>query len=516
MEEKVIANIPNEMLFVGALYSDTELFVNYSRLVVSKYDFEDKLAKFFFDMGDLMFTTFSQEFNENSVNTFMIQEEERKKTYRMYGGWKNIKQAMDISNKEDIENYYNTLKKYSLLREYSRLGCDGLIKRLMELKQFPKLNANQISQMVRGKFDKTSTVIMVEKDSECISDNATQKVMNFITAPMIGTPLPFEIINSDIKGLMKERTIGFGMLSNGGKSRLFMDIACYLILCQDKKVGFFSNEMDSQRMFTCMITTIFNSKDIQKKYGWKLDRTENDTKLARYRNEKGEYINREYGTDGVPVLTDEEYVQYLKENSPEFNEVMKVTEFVENKMKNQLYFKNVGDDYSDETLIHEITKHHKLYNIEFFFYDTLKCYLKEDWTLMKQTATQLSNTVNRLKATLLFNCQLTDDAIHIDPLDLSSLNVASCKGIKHVADVLFLCKEIINSELYLYEYNQIDENWGDSCWTDLDPKFRWMVFKNDKTRDGDKTNVVMRFDLNRNTWVEYGEIRKKYIDKKKK
>lgn len=515
-EEKIlVSNVPNEVLMIGALCSNPELMINYSRVIVSQYDFSDEITKFLFDTLELMYNTYSQDFNENSVNTFMIQDEERKIKYRQYGGWKTIKKAMTISNVEDIENYYATLKKYSLLRELDALGCDGIVQKIMRTKNFQKLNAMKISQMIRGKLDKTSTIIMADKESDDLVDNATNRIKAYTTKPSVGIPTFWNTINNMTKGLLLQKLFCIGMLSNDGKSRMMMSLACHVAMIDKQRVLILSNEMDNESLFNCLMTTIINSKAVQEEYGWTATIKEEDLTLGRYKDESGKYIERMYDELGNSLESDEEYNERLEKQSKEFNEILRICDFVENNIKKYIIFKDVGGDFSDETLVHEIRKHEKLYGIKYYFYDTLKA-TTTDWMEIKTTATIIRETAKSLNGFSFADLQLTDDAIHVPPLELSSLNIASCKGLKHVCDYLFLIKEVPNHELYLYEYcSNDDKEWGEPVWKNLNPDYRYYIAKTDKNRKGSKVPVLFRIDLDYNTWIDLGIVRKKEFEKKK-
>ena len=86
-----LKNLQNEVLVVGSMYKKPDLYVEYGRVIKSKYDFEDEATRFFYDNFELMYKTFSQTVDETKVNTFMTQDKERLSTYRRYGGWKIIK-----------------------------------------------------------------------------------------------------------------------------------------------------------------------------------------------------------------------------------------------------------------------------------------------------------------------------------------------------------------------------------------------------------------------------------------
>lgn len=43
----IITNVPTEVLFVGCIYKQPDLLVNYGQYIRSKYDFSDEVTRFF-------------------------------------------------------------------------------------------------------------------------------------------------------------------------------------------------------------------------------------------------------------------------------------------------------------------------------------------------------------------------------------------------------------------------------------------------------------------------------------
>lgn len=57
-----------------------------------------------------MYTTFSQDMDENQVNIFMSQDNDRLRLFKRYKGYKTISQWMQLANIDDFKNYYNLVK----------------------------------------------------------------------------------------------------------------------------------------------------------------------------------------------------------------------------------------------------------------------------------------------------------------------------------------------------------------------------------------------------------------------
>lgn len=131
---EVISNITNEILFVGSIYKNPDLLVEYGTYVRSKYDFADEATRFFYDNAEIMYKNHSQTFNKTSILTYFSSEPEKLSQYKKYGGYKIISQWTELAITDDIAKTFEVLKKYSLLREYQRQGFN--IERIVKHKKF--------------------------------------------------------------------------------------------------------------------------------------------------------------------------------------------------------------------------------------------------------------------------------------------------------------------------------------------------------------------------------------------
>jgi len=132
--EEAVSNITNEIMVVGSIYRNPDLIVEYSQYIKSKYDFFDEATRFFYECAVTIFETRSQALNKTVVVTFMSENQERLAQYKLLRGWKTIADWMQLAVIDDFKNYFEVLKKYSLLREYQRNGFN--IEKIMSHKLF--------------------------------------------------------------------------------------------------------------------------------------------------------------------------------------------------------------------------------------------------------------------------------------------------------------------------------------------------------------------------------------------
>jgi replicative DNA helicase len=506
--EQEIKNIQVEIMLIGCIYKNPEFLIEYGNHIKSKYDFSDEVTKFFYDNAEIIFKTRSQTFNESTINLFMTEDKDRLILYKKYGAWKNIETWMDLAVIEDFKNYFDILKKYSLLREYHRNGFN--VNKIIEHPKFQLFGPLDIYRLIRSKADKIHTVILTNNESEILNEKVIQLLDGCLEKPDMGLSLPFPIMSELFRGIRINTMMANAALSNSGKSRYMFKIIAYLALVLKQKVCVLLNEMSIQDMKFCLLSTVINNPEFQKLHGYKLEKNERDLTLGLYKNTNGEYIYRKVDGQGNYIETIEEYKIRIQNESIEYNQILNIGQWIENETNGLIFAKDVSDNYDDTSLAHEIRKHSLIYNIKYFFYDTLKNDISSvgEWAALKVTVTKLSQLTSELNCFIYGSLQLTDDVNHIEPLMMSSSNISECKAIKHVLDSLTMFKHLRKDEYSKYYWIDRD-NWGEPIKKELDFQKKLAIFIIDKNRTGRKTALLFECDLDKNRWIELGEVFKK-------
>lgn len=501
-------NVQGEMCLVGSFYKDADLFVNYGNFMRSKYDFSDVAVQFFYDSFETYYLTFSQTVDETKMNVFMSQNEERLKQYKQYKGWKTIQQYMKLADETDVKNYFNIVKKYSLVREYGRNGFP--IEKIINNKRFDTLDANDIYRIIRTKADKIHTVINAGEEAVELTDNNENQVEKYLTKPSFGLPFPWSLYNEFFLGMREQKVLFEGFLSNEGKTRKLVLLAAYITLIQNENFLLMSNEMGEEDLRSCLITTVINNKEFQELHGIKMKKPEKEIVLGVYHDKSGAIIRRKIDDSGVYVESNEDYIQRVKDTSEEYWNVIKVTHWIDNHNNGRLLFKDVGDDYSTERIEFELRKAKMVQNVKYYGYDTLKGFNTDDWSMIKQFATKLKELTKELRMSGFAVYQLSDDTVFTDIFSLSSNNIANAKQIKHVVDILTIGKKIGKEDYHKYQYVSVNDNWGEPKEENLDLNKQYFAIKIDKNRAGSKDKIMLfEIDLNYNTWVNIGYLVKK-------
>ena len=348
---------------VGSFFRSPDLFVNYGNFMRSKYDFSDPAVKFFYDSFETYYLTFSQTVDETKMNVFMSQNPERLKTYKQYKGWQTIQQYMNLADENDCKNYFDTVKKYSLVREYGRNGFP--VEKILAHKNFDKMSPNDIYRIIRTKADKIHTVINAGEEAVELTDNNTSQIDKYLEKPNFGLPFPWYMYNEYFLGMRETKLLFEGFLSNEGKTRKLVLLAAYVALVQNENFFLMSNEMDEEDLRSCLITTVINNKEFQELHGVVLEKPEKEIVLGVYHDRKGEIIRRKIDDFGIYIESNEDYIKRVQSESDEYWQVRKVTEWIDSPdRKGKVMFKDVGNDYSPEQIEFELRKAKMVQNIK--------------------------------------------------------------------------------------------------------------------------------------------------------
>ena len=433
--------------------------------------------------------------------------------------------------KESPETY----KLKSQLREKARKGKYDFEKTYVELRKLFEIRKNYLSNPIKEtqkevvdilKYELYDSMTIQEVKDAIAQIMATEKfkrsILNtnmtdfFITGEnslTTGLELPFPILSSVFKGIRKGETMAYAMPSNSGKSRFTIDLAAYIAFIHKKKVLVISNEMSEEKMKLCLITTVLNNKEIQKLHGQELSKTEGELLEFKFRPDDG--ANVEIDEDGYVKKREGEnqkmFSQRLKEVSTEFRKTIAVTEWLDEQIRNSIYFVNITNHTNDE-LEKIILNYYYKEKIEYMFYDTLKTDTENigNGEEIKKTATILSNLAQNLKIFIASSLQLTES--NTLPINLNINDLAVSRTVKEVLDTLCLIKQIHNEDLSKYEYS-LEE--VDTEFFELkkykDPDVRYYACVVDKNRAGAKPKVLFRLNLAYNVWEELGYLRLKSV-----
>lgn len=433
-----------------------------------------------------------------------------KETQDLYQLKNTIKDEFYKSEYKLDETYTELRKLFVIRKSYLNIPVKEIQPKIVEILDYELYDKMTVEDVKNTVEQVTAT----EKFKRAVlNQDLTDFLVKGDNVLTNGLELPFPILTSVFKGIRKGETSAFAMPSNSGKSRFIINLAANIALVHKKKVLIISNEMSEEKMKLCLITTIVNNPEIQKLHRQKLHVSENELLAFKFRptdpndqtilKDENGYILRNEGE------SQEVFAKRLIGISEEFAEVLKVTNWFNEKLKNSIYFIDITDHTNDE-LKKVIMNYYYKEKIEYVFYDTLKTDIDNigNGEELKKTATILSNLAQNFDMYIGSTLQLAETST--DPINLSVNDMAVSRTVKEVLDTLCLFKQIHTENLgnYQYSLNETDEEVYE-LEKFKDPDVRYYSCVVDKNRAGAKPKLLFRLNLAYNRWEELGYLRLK-------
>lgn len=409
----------------------------------------------------------------------------------------------------DIEKIYTDLKKLFILRKaYMTNPIKNIQDKIIEIidyKLYDQMSVEEVESAI-------NQVTVTDKFKQTVLNrNLTRFIEEGSNNLVNGLPLPFPILTQVFKGIRKGETMAYAMPSNSGKSRFAIDLAAYTAFVNKKKVLLISNEMSEEKMKLCLITTIVNNPEIQKIHGQKVSITENEILALQFKADDPKKVKVDEQGHVLKEKDEKQkdFIKRLEKESTQFNQVIRITDWINKEINNSIYFMNITDHTNDE-LKKVIMNYYYKEKIEYVFYDTLKTDTANigNPEEIKKTATILSNIAQNFGIFICSSLQLAEAGTL--PINLDVNDLAVSRTVKEFLDTLCLIKQINRDHLQDYEYSLKEV---DTTFYDLekfeDPDVRYYACVVDKNRAGPKPKLVFRLNLAYNSWEELGYLRLK-------
>ena len=496
-----LADTTLEKRYIGLLLNEIKAISVYYFLFDDCYFVDDLLLniykKILFTDGEKYAPVIAKEkfnFSKESQELYevknMIKDEFYGSKYRLDDTYTELKKIFILRKNylgipvKDIQAKIADVLNYELYHEMTPEDVESAVEQIASTEKFK-----------RSVLNKDLTKFLVEGDNTLTN----------------GLELPFPIMTKAFKGIRIGETSAFSMPSNYGKSRFTINLAAYIALVHQKKVLIISNEMSEEKMKLCLITTILNNPTIQKLHNQKVHVSENQLLEFKFRPDDVNAV--EVDENGFVKQGEGEnhydFANRLAQISSEFRNVIRVTNWFNDKLYNSIHFIDITDHTNDE-LKKVIMNYYYKEQVHYVFYDTLKTDIDNigNGEELKKTATILSNLAQNFGMYIGSSLQLSET--QTDPVNLSVNDMAVSRTVKEVLDTLCLFKQIHNEDLGRYEYSTEEtfENVHD-IERFKNPDVRYYSCVIDKNRAGPKPVLLFRINLAYNSWEELGYLRLK-------
>ena len=403
---------------------------------------------------------------------------------------KCLMQTAPLDKKYNFELIYRELKKLFILKKaYIKAPTHNIQEKILEIKSYIKykdMSAEEVEAAIKQ-------INVTNRLSQAVLNHDIAKFwLDDQNDLREGIPLPFPIMTKVFKGLRKGEIMTYAMPSNAGKSRFTVNLACNIAFHHKKKVLVVSNEMTEDKMRLCLLTTVINNPVFQQFHGQKLIKNEGELLEFKFKadNPKEVLLDEQGFIKKLDNETQAQFIQRLSQISTEFNQIIKVTDWINQEINNSVYFVHLTE-YTNNDLHEVISNYMYKDGIEYVFYDTLKSDVNNIGNAdeLKKTATLLSELTQKFNIFIGASIQLSENKT--SPIDLTINDLSVSKTIKEVFDSLTLFKQIQRPHLGDYEYSDSDRfiNCKDLEVFD-DPDVRYYIGVIDKNRAGAKPKLL--------------------------
>lgn len=228
-------------LYVLSCLMRDPLLLQNEKYAFVKTDFYKPLQQMVFFAVYNMAQNGAEKITPQDVDTYLSSYESQYAYYKANNGFEFVLQCYKTtegSDRSQFDHYYETLKKFSVLRDLESIGIDtsryfnssNILNQDTELEKLNKMSIETILNDVRGRIVNIENR-HVGKDEGTTSNIAAgmrELVNDLREHPEVGLPLDGEVFNYATRGARLGKMYIFSAPSGGGKTRCLVDNACVL------------------------------------------------------------------------------------------------------------------------------------------------------------------------------------------------------------------------------------------------------------------------------------------------
>lgn len=260
---------------IGCVFNKPEILEQGDKYTLTDIDFVEDLHLTVFGAIYNLFENGAKEINLNVVEDYLAQHPKARAIYDKEKGAEWLSKVSESANEATFDYYYNRLKKFTLLREFDKIGMDVqwlydpdniLDSKKRETQEFWLDNHSlmEISQRISDKIDevKATCVDNTFGDIQSPSYKAKEHKEELKLHPALGLPLYGPIVNTLTRGARLGCFYIRSAPQGLGKSRTLVADCCYMGASEiyDYNLGWIFTGIEQS---TCYITTEQTLEEIQ-------------------------------------------------------------------------------------------------------------------------------------------------------------------------------------------------------------------------------------------------------------
>lgn len=467
----------SEMIFVGALYKEPSLFHDYN--VGKDLMMKSGMGKFYYNLLKKIVNRSEYEVVDRlSLNTFVSSQNQKvNEHYNRIGGYDTLADFIEVSEVDNIEQYYLDLLKLNALRKLNSIGFD-LAKRW---EYYMSLSYKELADSIEGVVAETFSGQDLNEDKVVDLKYGMEDMLDEIMSQKYtGLPVASNCLNAVINGLtLGDITLMAGM-SGVGKTFLTITLLMPTVIKYNMPILIMCNEEDANKWRWSILIWIANNV-ISKREGF-----------------QSMYVDKARMFDGN--ISPQEMAQLQAAN-----------EWYKEKLKDNVINFVSFSSFSMDKAIRLIKQYTTQYNVKYFVLDTFK--LDNDigsevtdmaWLQLQQNIVKLYNVIKESNK----NCHVwMTYQLNKTPrrfLDQSSLGMS--KNVADVVSTLILARKVYENEKSgeskAHKITVKNKHGEEKT---LNSETDYMVLFIDKNRSGSTSKqVVLKTDKGKNILKDVG------------
>lgn len=258
-----------EACAVGIFWAHPTMFSFYKQDKLNEKHFGNKVWQFYFQLGEFMFQKGLQSFDDISTMQ-SIKEMNVEKLFEEFGGYQTISELMeenkDEDKKENLDAYYDQIKKYSLLRYFYDLFGKKVLKKQGKY-DYKKLSRHQLEKYWSARLNE---VIKKNSDSNIVAYDLLDGLEEFIEDLNVNSDQGMPFYNSErFNGIINGWAYGtlglYTSFSGNGKTSWMVEKIILGCIEANEKLLIIANEMDLKAYRKYLLITICGT-ELTKKF----------------------------------------------------------------------------------------------------------------------------------------------------------------------------------------------------------------------------------------------------------
>lgn len=226
---------------IGCVFNKPDILERTDKYTITDTDFVEQLHLIVFGAIYNLWENGAKEINLNVVEDYLAQHPKARATYEKEKGSEWLTKVADSANEATFDYYYNRLKKFTLLREFDKIGVDvswvydpdnilDTKKKEIQEEWIDSNSLAEISQKITGKIDEIVSTCVDNTFGEMNSPGQGLEELkeSLKLHPDVGIPLWGKLTNTVCRGARLGKFYLASYPSGMGKTRAMIGNICYI------------------------------------------------------------------------------------------------------------------------------------------------------------------------------------------------------------------------------------------------------------------------------------------------